>query len=193
MLNHGTGINRVSSKLSPRTANYHLREAFTRARRCHACSASVYALTLIVRWLSNAQGLSANYRDVLRRYWRWWIRYWQLITRRGNVLYWSISCANRAARTRCTKSCLRTRTQVHTHIQALNMYLNVVRCLSIKLLVHECRWIAPEPDGARMEMSKFSTRRKQSKHAPLTSGGISRFRESRQVKLHILRTRWLSW
>lgn len=52
------------------------------------------------------------------------------------------------------------------------MYLNVVRCLSIKLLVHECRRITPEPDRARMEMSKFSARRKQSKRAPLTSEGI---------------------
>lgn len=52
------------------------------------------------------------------------------------------------------------------------MYLNVVRCLSIKLLVHECRRITPEPDRARMEMSKFSARRKQSKRAPLTSESI---------------------
>lgn len=77
----------------------------------------------------------------------------------------------------------------YVYTRALNMYLNVVRCLSIKLLAHECRRITPEPDGARMEMSKFSARRKQSKHAPLTSGGTPRFRESRQVKLHVLRMR----
>lgn len=64
------------------------------------------------------------------------------------------------------------------HARALNMYLNVVRCLSIKLLVHECQRITPESDRARMEMSKFSARRKQSQRAPLTSGGIPRSRES---------------
>lgn len=63
------------------------------------------------------------------------------------------------------------------HTRALNMYLNVVQCLSIKLLVHECRRITLEPDRARMEMSKFSEHRKQSQRAPLTSRGIPRSRE----------------
>lgn len=40
MLNHGTGINRISSKLSPRTVITIYEERGSRARPCHACSAS---------------------------------------------------------------------------------------------------------------------------------------------------------
>lgn len=114
MLNHGTGINRVSSKLSPRTV-ITIYEKRSRAHGGAVTRATHQRAFAPLARLSNAQGLPANYRDVLRRYWRWWIGYWQLITRRGNVLYWSISCANRAARIRCAKSCLRARTQVNTH------------------------------------------------------------------------------
>lgn len=57
-----------------------------------------------------------------------------------------------------------TRKIMFARARTLNMYLNIVRCLSIKLLVHECRRItAPMPDDARMEMSKFSAARKQSR------------------------------
>jgi len=176
MLNHGTGINRVSSKLSLRTVI----TIYEKRSRAHGCAVTRVArqrstVAPVVR-LSNAQGLPANYRDVLRRGWRWWIRYWQLITRRGNVLYWSISCANRAARIRCAKSCLRTCTQVRTHTGI--KYVFERRPVFVDKIAGS--WM-PEPDRARMEMSKFSARRKQSQRAPLTSGGISRSREFRRV------------
>ena len=76
------------------------------------------------------------------------------------------------------------------HIRALNMYFNVVQCLSIKLLVHECRRITRRSLIVRvwsMEMSKFSAHRKQSLRAPLTSRGIPQSRQFRRVRLYILR------
>lgn len=70
-----------------------------------------------------------------------------------------------------------TRKIMFARARTLNMYLNIVRCLSIKLLVHEChgRITVPMSDDARMEMSKFSAARKQSRDTRARAG-IADFR-----------------
>lgn len=182
MLNHGTGINRVSSKLSPRTVItiYEKRSrahggAVTRVARQRTLASFGYRTLkdyrLIIAMYSD--GIDGDESGI------------------GNLLLVAVmSCIDPSA-VQTARPVFDAQNHVYAHAsaytRALNMYLNVVRCLSIKLLVHECRRITPEPDRARMEMSKFSARRKQSKRAPLTSGGIPRSREFRPVKLYILR------
>lgn len=189
MLNHGTGINRVSSKLSPPDGNYHLREAWR--SRAHGAAALSRVQCINVRSpRSYGYRTLKDYRLIIAMYSDGIDGDESGI---GNLLLVAVmSCIDPSA-VQTARPVFDAQNHVYAyahkciHARALNMYLNVVRCLSIKLLVHECRRITPEPDRACMEMSKFSVRRKQSKCAPLTSGGIPRSRESRRIKLYILR------
>jgi len=168
MLNHEASINRVSSKLSLRMVI----TIYEKRSRAHGSAvtrvARQHTLAPFIR-LSNVQGLLTNYRDVL----------WRCIdgdeSGIGNLLLVAVmSCIDPSA-VQTARPVFDAQNHVYAyaheciHIRALNMYLNVVQCLSIKLLVHECWRITRRNLIVRvwsMEMSKFSAHRKQSQRAP---------------------------